>query len=146
MQQNPYSPPGTVASMVDSMPLHARRGLRWLLISILLLPIAAFLQSHFIPHIILIPYAIILLALLIILYMMIRRQRVWARNVLVTITLPLALLHFLAFPMFFGAFPIPTFLSTMQIIFQALAAFALMRREANRWLHGRTATDPPFTH
>lgn len=136
MQQNPYSPPGTVVSMVDSIPLHARRGLRWLLISILLLPIAVFLQSYFIPHIILIPYAILLFALLIILYIMIRRQRVWARNVLVTITLPLALLHFLAFPMFFGAFPIPTLLSTIQIIFQALAAFALMRREANRWLHG----------
>lgn len=142
MQQNPYSPPGTVVSKDDSMPLHARRGLRWLLISILLLPIAVFLQSYFIPHIILIPYAIVLFALLIILYIMIRRQKVWARNVLVTITLPLALLHFLAFPMFFGAFPIPTLLSTMQIIFQALAAFALMRREANRWLHGRTAIAP----
>lgn len=135
--QNPYTPPDQMTTPVESMPLHARRGLRWLLISILLLPIAAVFQAYFIPHIILIPYAILLFALLIILYMMIRRQRVWARNVLVTITLPLALLHFLAFPMFFGAFPIPTLLSTMQIIFQALAAFALMRREANRWLHGR---------
>ena len=134
--QNPYAPPDREVTPAEVMPLHARRGLRWLLISILLLPIAVFLQSYFIPHIILIPYAILLFALLIILYMMIRRQRVWARNVLVTITLPLALLHFLAFPMFFGAFPIPTLLSTMQIIFQALAAFALMRREANRWLHG----------
>lgn len=134
--QNPYAPPDREVTPADVIPLHARRGLRWLLISILLLPVAGFLQSYFIPHIILIPYAILLFALLIILYMMIRRQRVWARNVLVMITLPLALLHFLAFPMFFGAFPIPTLLSTIQIIFQVLAAFALMRREANRWLHG----------
>ncbi|EHQ08339.1 hypothetical protein [Leptonema illini] len=134
--QNPYAPPDREVTPADVIPLHARRGLRWLLISILLLPIAVAFQSHFLPHIILIPYAILLLALLIVLYIMIRRQRVWARNVLVTITLPLALLHFLAFPMFFGAFPIPTLLSTMQIIFQALAAFALMRREANRWMHG----------
>jgi len=133
--QNPYAPPDREVTPADVIPLHARRGLRWLLISILLLPVATALQSHFIPHIILIPYAVLLLALLIILYTIIRRQKAWARNVLVTITLPLALLHFLAFPMFFGAFPIPTLLSTMQIIFQVLAAFALMRREANRWLH-----------